>query len=87
MLEDGSRSLLPVLVMVPAFSRYMYGRMIPTRTSNDLLLGSWELLGQLGRVPRRLICDNEPGIGRQTHRGRGGVRRVAGDQDRVVTPT
>ncbi|MFC0316186.1 IS21 family transposase [Gordonia phosphorivorans] len=63
-LEDGSRSLLPVLVMVPAFSRHMYGRMIPTRTSTDLLLGSWELLRQLGRVPRRLIWDNEPGIGR-----------------------
>lgn len=28
------------------------------------LLGSWLLLQQLGRVPRRLIWDNEPGIGR-----------------------
>jgi hypothetical protein len=38
--------------------------MIPTRKTEDLLLGSWELIAQLGRVPRRLIWDNEPGIGR-----------------------
>jgi len=64
LLEDGSRTLLPVLVMTCAFSRFMLGRMIPSRKSPDLLLGSWELLSQLGRVPRRLIWDNEPGIGR-----------------------
>jgi len=28
------------------------------------VLGSWELIKQLGRVPRRLLWDNEPGIGR-----------------------
>jgi hypothetical protein len=38
--------------------------MIPTRTTEDLLLGTWELLNELGRVPRRLIWDNEGGIGR-----------------------
>ena len=64
LLEDGSRTLLPVLVMTAAHSRFMLGRMIPTRKTPDLLLGSWELLTQLGRVPRRLIWDNEPGIGR-----------------------
>jgi hypothetical protein len=64
LLEDGSRTLLPVLVMTCAHSRFMLGRMIPTRKTPDLLLGSWELLTQLGRVPRRLIWDNEPGIGR-----------------------
>ncbi len=64
LLEDGSRTLLPVLVMTAAHSRFMLGRMIPTRKTPDLLLGSWELLRQLGRVPRRLIWDNEPGIGR-----------------------
>lgn len=36
-----------------------------TRRTEDLLLGSWELIRQLGRVPRRLIWDNEPGIGRR----------------------
>jgi transposase len=63
-LEDGSTSLLPVLVITAAHSRFMLARMIPTRHTQDLLLGMWELLQQLGRVPRRLIWDNESGIGR-----------------------
>lgn len=64
-LEDGSTPLLPVLVMTLAHSRFMLARMIPTRTTEDLLLGTWELLSELGRVPRRLIWDNEGGIGRR----------------------
>jgi transposase len=63
-LEDGTSRLLPVLVITAAHSRFIAARMIPTRKTEDLLLGSWELIGQLGRVPRRLIWDNEPGIGR-----------------------
>ena len=63
-LEDGAMKLLPVLVMTCAYSRFTLGRMIPTRKTEDLLLGMWELMGQLGRVPRRLIWDNEAGIGR-----------------------
>ena len=63
-LEDGSTALLPVLVITAAHSRFITGRMIPTRKTEDLLLGSWELIRQLGRVPRRLIWDNESGIGR-----------------------
>ncbi len=63
-LEDGTSALLPVLVIVAAHSRFITGRMLPTRKTEDLLLGSWELIRQLGRVPRRLIWDNEPGIGR-----------------------
>jgi hypothetical protein len=63
-LEDGTTKLLPVLVMTAAHSRFITGRMIPTRKTEDLLLGTWELIKQLGRVPRRLIWDNEPGIGR-----------------------
>lgn len=70
-LEDGTTKLLPVLVITAAHSRFVTGRMIPTRKTEDLLLGSWELIQQLGRVPRRLIWDNEPGIGR-------GQRRVEG---------
>ncbi len=65
LLEDGSRTLLPVLVMTCGHSRFTLGRMLPTRKTPDLLLGTWSLLGQLGRVPRRLIWDNEPGIGRR----------------------
>jgi hypothetical protein len=63
-LGDGTRTLLPVLVITAAHSRFMVGRMIPTRHTQDLLLGTWELLQRLGRVPRRLIWDNESGIGR-----------------------
>jgi hypothetical protein len=70
-LEDGTTKLLPVLVMTAAHSRFMVGRMIPTRKTEDLLLGSWELIQQLGRVPRRLIWDNEPGIGRGQRRAEG----------------
>lgn len=39
--------------------------MLPTRQTPDLLLGTWSLLQDLGRVPRRLIWDNEAGIGRR----------------------
>jgi hypothetical protein len=70
-LEDGTARLLPVLVITAAHSRFVTARMIPTRKTEDLLLGSWELIGQLGRVPRRLIWDNEPGIGRGQRRAEG----------------
>jgi transposase len=70
-LEDGTARLLPVLVITAAYSRFMLARMIPTRHTEDLLLGSWELIQQLGRVPRRLIWDNEPGIGRGRRRAEG----------------
>jgi hypothetical protein len=70
-LEDGTTKLLPVLVITAAHSRFMTGQMIPTRKTEDLLLGSWELIQQLGRVPRRLIWDNEPGIGRGQRRAEG----------------
>jgi len=63
-LEDGTSKLLPVLVITAAHSRFMVGRMIPTRTTEDLLLASWELIQRLGAMPRRLIWDNEGGIGR-----------------------
>ena len=39
--------------------------MIPSRQTPDLLLGSWSLIDGFGRVPRRLIWDNETGIGRR----------------------
>lgn len=70
-LEDGTAKLLPVLVITAAHSRLMTARMIPTRKTEDLLLASWELIQQLGRVPRRLIWDNEPGIGRGQRRAEG----------------
>ena len=76
-MEDGSAALLPVPVIVAAHSRFLTARMIPSRKTEDLLLGSWELIRQLGRVPRRLIWDNESGIG-QRGRLAEGVSSFAG---------
>ena len=70
-LENGTAALLPVLVITAAYSRFMLATMIPTKTTEDLLSGSWQLLRQLGAVPRRLIWDNERGIGRGPHRAEG----------------
>jgi hypothetical protein len=64
-LEDGTQATLPVLVMVAAYSRFISALMVPTRQTPDLLLGMWSLIKALGRVPRRLIWDNETGIGRR----------------------
>jgi transposase len=61
----GKTRVLPVLVMVSSHSRFIMARMIPSRMTGDLLAGMWELLGGLGAVPRRLIWDNETGIGRR----------------------
>jgi hypothetical protein len=82
-LEDGSQALLPVLVITAAHSRFMLARMVPTRHTAGLLLGMWELLQQLGRVPRRLIWDNEPGIGRGK-RHADGVGEFAGTMATTV---
>src|SRR3954452_24465591 len=70
-LEDGGKTLLPVLVITAAHSRFVLGRMIPTRHTADLLLGMWALLQMLGRVPRRLIWDNESGIGQGKRHAQG----------------
>ncbi|MBT2551277.1 IS21 family transposase [Arthrobacter sp. ISL-65] len=61
----GKAKVLPVLVMVYSHSRFIMARMIPSRMTGDLLAGMWGLLGGLGAVPRRLIWDNETGIGRR----------------------
>ena len=65
-LGHGQVGSPPVLVVVASFSRYVTAVMIPSRTTPDLLAGMWVLLaGQIGAVPRRLIWDNEAGIGRR----------------------
>jgi transposase len=65
-VADGSVVMLPVLVMVASFSKFISAQMIPSRTTADLLSGMWALLStQFGAVPRRLIWDNETGIGRR----------------------
>jgi hypothetical protein len=67
-IGDGTTVMLSVLVMVASFSKFITAVMIPSRTTADLLAGTWLLLAtQLGAVPRRLIWDNESGIGRRNH--------------------
>ena len=85
MLEEGSRTLLPVLVMTAAHSRFTLARMIPTRKTADLLLGSWELLRPAGPGPAP--ADRGQRVGHRSRppdRADGGVRGHVGDQDRVV---
>jgi hypothetical protein len=38
--------------------------MIPTRNAQDLVLGQWAVLHQLGGVPKLLVWDGEGGVGR-----------------------
>lgn len=60
----------PVLVMASGYSRWMLGLMIPSRHAEDLVLGTWRLLCQLGGVPKQLVWDNEGGVGKFRGRGR-----------------
>ena len=73
-------------MITSAHSQFTTGRIIPTRTTEDLLLGSWELIRQTGRVSRRLIWDNETGIGRRGRLARRGghVHRDVGHHDRAA---
>jgi transposase len=58
------KSVPPVLVLTAGYSRFLAATMIPTRTAEDLVLGQWAVLGQLGGVPRLLVWDGESGVGR-----------------------
>ena len=62
----GQQAMLPVLVMVAAFSRFITAVMLPSRQTMDLVAGMWQLLsGSFTAVPRELWWDNEAGIGRR----------------------
>ena len=63
-LGDGQRSAPPVLVMTSTNSGFIQARMLPSRTTPDLLGGMWLLILEAGAVPARLTWDNETGIGR-----------------------
>lgn len=54
----------PVLVLTAGYSRFLAATMIPTRNAEDLVLGQWAVLGQLGGVPKLLVWDGEGGVGR-----------------------
>ena len=55
---------LPVLTMISSYSHWLSAVLIPTRKAEDLFPGWWELLQQLGSVPRILTWDSEVAIGR-----------------------
>lgn len=62
----GQEVMLPVLVMVAAFSRFIAAVMLPSRQTMDLVAGMWQLLSQnFTAVPHELWWDNEAGIGRR----------------------
>jgi len=56
--------VLPVLTMVAGYSRWASAVLIPTRHSEDLFAGWWQLINTLGAVPRVLVWDGEGAIGR-----------------------
>ena len=55
--------ILPVLVLTLTFSRFLSATMIPSRQGGDILSGMWQLISQLGRVPKTLVWDRESAIG------------------------
>jgi transposase len=55
---------LPVLTMVCGYSRWLSAVLIPSRRSEDLFSGWWQLIERLGSVPRVLVWDGEGAIGR-----------------------
>jgi transposase len=55
---------LPVLTMVTGYSRWPSAVLIPSRRAADLFAGWWQLIEQLGAVPRVLVWDGEGAIGR-----------------------
>jgi transposase len=58
------RTVPPVLVLTAGYSRFVAATMIPTRSAQDLVLGQWAVIRQLGAVPKLLVWDNESGVGR-----------------------
>jgi transposase len=56
--------LLPVLTMVCGYSRFAAAVLVPSRLAQDLYAGWWQLIAQLGAVPRVLVWDGEGAIGR-----------------------
>jgi transposase len=59
---------LPVLVMVSGYSRWLSARLVPSRRAEDLFAGWWQLLEQLGGVPKALVWDQEGAVGKRRRR-------------------
>ncbi|MEV5085834.1 helix-turn-helix domain-containing protein [Streptomyces sp. NPDC056159] len=63
-LGYGQSGRPPVLVIVSGYSRVITARMLPSRQTGDLIDGHWRLLTGWQAVPKTLVWDNEPGIGK-----------------------
>jgi transposase len=50
---------LPVVTGVAGYSRWITGRMVPSREAHDILAGKLECLLELGGVPRLAVWDGE----------------------------
>jgi len=61
---QNGRGKVPVITMVAGYSRWISGRLIPSRQTEDLFAGQWELIRELGAVPRALVWDGEGAVGR-----------------------
>jgi transposase len=59
---------LPVLVMVTGYARWLAARLLPSRAAEDLFAGWWQLIAQLGAVPRVLVWDGEGAVGQRRRR-------------------
>ena len=67
-INDGysTPAAFPVLVMVASYSRFMAARVLPTKTTGDLVAGMWHLLEHhFQAVPQHLLWDHESGIGQK----------------------
>jgi transposase len=62
--QSRTAKLLPVLTMVCGYSRSASGLLVPSRTAEDLYAGWWQLIEQLGAVPRVFVWDGEGAVGR-----------------------
>jgi len=58
----GQSRMLPVLVMTLTFSRWLAAVMLPSRQSGDLLSGMWQLISEVGAVPKSLGWDRGAAI-------------------------
>ncbi len=59
----GQARMLPVLVMVLGYSRFLSATMLPSRQAGDILSGMWQLITGVGRVSKTLVWDREAAIG------------------------
>jgi transposase len=61
-LGQAQEAMLPVIVGVSGYSRWITARMIPSREAHDILLGHLACLLELGGVPRKGVYDNEAAL-------------------------